>query len=39
MDRCTEIYLWFEVTNAKMQKNLRELKAKNNRARLPEKHI
>ena len=28
MDRCTQIYLWFEVTNARMQKNLRKLKAK-----------
>lgn len=31
MDRCTEIHLWFEETNARMQKNMLELKAKQNR--------
>ena len=33
MDNCTRIYLWFEETNAKMQNNFREIKAKNNRTR------
>lgn len=38
MDRCTEIHLWFEETNAKMQKNMLELKAQKNRTRCqPEK--
>lgn len=38
MDNCTRIYLWFEMMNAKMQKNLRELKTQKNRTRSSGKH-
>ena len=37
MDRCTEIHLWFEETNAKLQQKWLPIKAKNNRVKCESK--
>ena len=37
MDRCTQIHLWFEETNAKLQQKWLSIKAKNNRAKCESK--
>ena len=37
MDKCTEIHMWFEETNAKLQQKWLPIKAKNNRAKCESK--